>query len=144
MDNNDINIEEIMEEIRQNIKERGYDREPLSFEEVEMPQAVLQRGEGYQAEEFMSELDFMNHNCLNQFHVPIASRNPFSVFIKKVIRKVSRFIVFPLVNFQNAYNVSNLRCMNQVKEYMAELEEYKAKIDRLEKELKEIKEKDKS
>jgi len=41
--NNDINIEEIMEEIRQNIKERGYDREPLSFEEVEMPQAVLQR-----------------------------------------------------------------------------------------------------
>lgn len=142
MENNiDINIEEIMEEIRQNIKERGYDKEPLSFEEIEMPQAVLQQGEGYHADVFLSELDFMNHNCLNQFHVPVAGRNPFSIFVKKVIRKVTRFIVLPLVNFQNAYNVSNLRCMNQMKEYMAELEEYKVKIDKLEKELKEMKNK---
>ncbi len=135
----EINIEEIMKEIRQNIKDRGYDKEPISFDEIEMPKAVMQNGEKYDEEVLLSELDFLMHNCSNSFHVPVNGRNPFTVFIKKVIRKLTRFIVIPLVDFQNAYNVSNLKCINQMKAYMAELEEYKTKIDKLENELKEMK-----
>lgn len=138
---NNINIEDIMTEIRQNIKDRGYDKEPLSFEEVEMSKPVLLSGGGYNAEELIHELEYMNHNWCNTFNVPISGGNPFSVFIRKVIRKCTRFIVFPIVNFQNAYNVSSIRCINQIKEYMAELETYKARVDQLEKELKDIKSK---
>lgn len=136
-----INIEEIMKEIRQNIKDRGYDKVPVSFEEIEMKSSVLKIGTGYNSDEFINELEFLDGNCTTSFHVPIAGGNPIFVFIKKVIRKMTRFIVAPLVDFQNAYNVSNLKCMNQVSEYISEMEKYKSRIEQLEKELKEMKEK---
>lgn len=137
--NEGINIEEIMKEIRQNIKDRGYEKDPVSFEEIEMKNSVLKIGTGYDSDEFINELEFMDSNCTTSFHVPIAGGNPVSVFIKKVIRKLTRFIVAPLVESQNAYNVSNLKCMNQVSEYISEMEKYKERIVQLEKELKEIK-----
>lgn len=137
--NNEINIEEIMNEIRANIKERGYDKEPLSFEEVAVSKPVLQGDSEYDAEEFNREIEYLNYNWNNSFMIPIAGGNPIGVFIKKVIRKLTRFIVFPIVNFQNAYNASNVRCLKQIKEYMAEMEEYKVRIAKLEKEIEELK-----
>ncbi len=136
---NEINIEQIMEEIRQTIKDRGYDREPLSFEEVELSKPVLQSLDSYDPDEFMHELDYLNHNWNNSWHVPVNGTNPVSVWVKKGIRKCTRFLLFPIVNFQNAYNASAIRCFNQIREYMAELEEYKKKIEMLEKELEEMK-----
>ena len=136
--NKEINIEEIMEEIRANIKERGYDKEPLSFEEIEVSKPVIQGNSGYNAEELMSELGYLNRNWNNSIHAPINSRNSLATFVKKVIRKCTRFIVFPIVNFQNAYNASNVRCINQIKEYMAELEQYKTRVEKLEKEIQRL------
>ena len=136
---NEINIEEIMSEIRENIKERGYDKEPLSFEEVAVSKPVLQGESEYDAEEFNREIEYLNYNWSNTYQVPISGGNPIGVFIKKVIRKLTRFIVFPIVNFQNAYNASNVRCLKQIKEYMAEMEEYKVRIAKLEKEIEELK-----
>lgn len=135
----EINVEEIMEEIRKNIKERGYDKEPLSFEEVQTSQPALQGDVGYNADDFLHELEYLNHNWNNNFQTPVASRNAIATFIKRVIRKCTRFIIFPIVNFQNAYNVSNVRCLNQIKEYMAEMDRYKQRIEQLEKELEELK-----
>ncbi len=140
--NNDINIEEIMDEIRQNIKDRGYDKAPVSFEQIEIHSSVLKIGTGYDSDEFMNELEFLDSNCTTSFHVSIAGGNPFSVFIKKVIRKMTRFIVAPLVDSQNAYNVSNVKCMNQISEFISEMEQYKTRIEQLEKELKELKKND--
>lgn len=135
----EINVEEIMEEIRKNIQERGYDKEPLSFEDVQIPHAALQGDVGYNADEFIYELNYLNHNWNNNIQVPIVARNAVTNFIKKLIRKCTQFIIFPIVNFQNAYNVSNVRCLNQVKEYIAEMECYKQRIEQLEKEIKELK-----
>ena len=137
-----INIEEMMDEIRQNSKDRGYDKEPVSFEEIEIHSSILKIGTGYDSDEFMDELEFLDSNCTTSFHVPIAGGNPFSVFIKKVIRKMTRFIVAPLVDSQNAYNVSNVKCMNQISEFISEMEQYKTRIEQLEKELKELKKND--
>ena len=139
--NNEINIEEIMKEIRQNIKERGYDKEPLSFEDVTISEPVIQ-GEGqFSMEEFVGELNYLNRNWNNSLNATIESSNPVVVFVKKVIRKCTRFIVFPIVNFQNAYNVSNVRCLNQLKEAIILQEEYSKKIEQLEKEIEELKKK---
>lgn len=137
--NNEINVEEIMEEIRQNIRERGYDKEPLSFEEVQVSKPAIVADGGYSADQFLYELGYINHNWNNNFQVPVTGRNLLAVFIKKVIRKLTRFIVFPIVNFQNSYNGSNVRCMNQIKEYMAEMDVYKQRIEQLEKEIEYIK-----
>lgn len=137
--NNEINIEEIMEEIRQNIKDRGYDKEPLSFESVQVSKPAVVAGDGYNADQFMHELEYMNHNWNNNFQVPVTGRNFLATFIKRLIRKCTRFIIFPIVNFQNSYNVSAVRCLNQIKEYMAEMDVYKQRIEQLEKEIEYIK-----
>ena len=55
---------------------------------------------------------------------------------------MTRFIVAPLVDSQNAYNVSNVKCMNQISEFISEMEQYKTRIEQLEKELKELKKND--
>lgn len=138
---NEINIEQIMEEIRKNIKDRGYDKEPLDFEEIELSKPVLQSNTVYDPDEFLHELEYLNHNWNNSWQVPVNGANPVSVFLKKVIRKCTRFLLFPIVNFQNAYNASSIRCLNQIREYMAQTEIYKEKIEKLEKELQELKNK---
>ena len=139
--NNEINIEEIMNEIRQNIKERGYDKEPLSFEDVAMSEPAVSEDTHFSMTEFLTELNYMNRNCCNSLNVPVESRNSIGVFVKKMIRKCTRFIVFPIVNFQNAYNVSNVRCINQLKEYVVLMEGYTKRIEQLEKEVEELKKK---
>jgi len=136
---NSINIEEIMEEIREKIKNREYGNEPLSFEEIEMSEYADQNINGYNQEEFQRDLDFLNRNRGIPVNVPILAADPISSFIKKAIRKLTRFIIYPIVEFQNAYNASLLRCMHQVNEYIKELELYKEKIDKMEKEIEELK-----
>jgi len=134
-----IDIEKIMDEIRQNIKERGYDKEPISFEEIEIPKPVKSNNEVYHADKFFQELGYLNQNAINTRDVPINSKNPITLFTKKIIRNFTRFLIHPLVDFQNAYNISNYKCMRQIWEYMTEMETYKLKIEILEKELDEIK-----
>lgn len=139
--NNEINIEEIMNEIRQNIKERGYDKEPLSFEDVVISEPAVQSAGHFSMDEFITELNYLNRNWNNALNAPVESSNAVAVFVKKLIRKCTRFIVFPIVNFQNAYNVSNVRCINQLKEYVVLLEGYTKRIEQLEKEVEELKKK---
>lgn len=135
----EINIEEIMQEIRENIKQRGYEQEILSFDDVKLSPSAIKPTSGFSADDLIQEVDYMNRNWCNAYAVPISSKNPVAVLIKKVMQKLTNFIVFPIVNFQNEYNASNVRCVNQMKEYIAEMEEYKAKIEKLEKELKQVK-----
>jgi len=138
-----INIEEIMEEIRENIRNRDYDKEPLSFEEIEMSEPASQNVNGYNPEEFQRELNYINRNWSIPLNVPIIASNPIAVAVKKIIRSLTRFIVFPLANFQNAYNVSLLRCMYHLKEYTIEMEVYKKKIEKMEQEIEELKKQNK-
>lgn len=136
---NEINVEEIMAEIRSNIKERGYEPLPVEFEEITIDKPAIQPGIAFDADDFKQEVNYLNYNWNNSFQVPVSGGNKIAVFVKKMISKCTRFIVFPIVNYQNAYNASNARCMMQVKEYMAELEKYREKVDALEKELQALK-----
>lgn len=136
---NEINVEQIMAEIRNNIKERGYEQLPIEFEEITIDKPAMQPGTAFDAEEFMQEVEYLNYNWNNSFQVPISGGSKIAVFVKKMISKCTRFIVFPIVNYQNAYNASNAKCMMQMKEYMTELDAYRAKVDALEKEVQALK-----
>ncbi len=138
---NEINADVIMKEIRQNIENRGYAKDPISFEEVEMKRSALEINGKFDWDEFIYELEFLNDNCTNSFHLPVTAKKSFFSIIKKVICKMIKFIVVPVLDFQNAYNVSNLRCMCQINEYISDMEKYKARIEQLEEELRIIKEK---
>lgn len=135
----DINIEEIMEEIRQNIKERGYDKEPLSFDEIRNAGAVSAE-EAFHIDVLAQETEYLKCNWNNALQPPLAARNKLLRYIKTFIFRAIKPILFPIVNYQNAYNMSNARCMNQLKEYVFQLEQYKEQIELLQQQVQELKE----
>ena len=111
----------------------------MSFEDIVLSEPAVQGDNNFSMTEFLTELNYMNRNYNNSLNVPVESRSSIGVFVKKVIRKCTRFIVFPIVNFQNAFNVSNVRCINQLKAYITLLEDYTRRIEQLEKEVAELK-----
>lgn len=104
----DINIEKIMEEIREDIKAKGYTNDMLSFDEV----VTIKGTEGdFNRQEYDTALNYLNHS----YHVPSLrplGGNPLFVFVKKVIRKLTKFYVEPIVASQNEYNAFNVRVLN--------------------------------
>jgi len=126
-ENNDINVEEIMEQIRENIKERGYDKIPLSFEDIKISDPVIKGDAKYDPNSFNKEMTYLNNNWNNDWNIPI-SGGGMRAKLKKVVRKVTRFIVAPIVSFQNEYNASNVRLMKQMECRIEELEKQVAEL----------------
>lgn len=115
----EINVENIMEEIRMKIKERGESCDLLDFEMVPYESSTASNGEAFSMAAFEQNLNLANQNYLVQAY-RMLSGNPIGVFIKKVIRKLSKFYVEPIVEDQNQFNVYMLRSMNSVYSYIKE------------------------
>ena len=104
MDN--INTEEIMAQIRQEIKEQGLTSDMLSFEDI----PYRKPAQGGSAEEIMAWLD--SHHYVQPYKQ--LSGNPVSVFGKKTVRKLTKFYIEPIAAEQsdvNANIVDMLRCL---------------------------------
>ncbi len=112
MDNKAINIEEIMDEIRREIKEKGLSADMLSFEDVPCPKPEdAIKGNALDSEEIRNALIYMNGHYNVQPYKPLGG-NALVVFIKKVIRKLTKFYVEPVVFEQNTYNANTIRVLN--------------------------------
>lgn len=99
MPKNNLNIENIMEEIRAQVEEiNGYDVE-YEFEKITMPEADSQA----MAHRARYLIDGAAARRIVQPERPIEG-NPLAVFIKKIMRKMLRFYVHPNVFAQNDYN----------------------------------------
>lgn len=110
MDNKTIHIEEIMQNIRKEIKEKGLSSEMLSFEDVpyQKPDAAVN---GAGSEEVKNSLVYLNGHYNVQPYKPLGG-NPLFVFIKKVLRKLMKFYIEPIVNDQNNFNANVVRVLN--------------------------------
>ena len=121
-----IDVTKIMEEIRADIEKRGLRDEVLSFDEIPMPQqaTVVDSGAGpFNNDEFMDSNMYMNRCFQVQTWHPIRSSRALGfliVFFKKIIRKLIRFFIDPIVNEQNDFNANTTRSMNQVRNYIHE------------------------
>ena len=86
-----INIEEIMQEIRAQIQQRGYVRNELKFEDVEAGAGEVhdQIDDYFELNQFGLTVDHMKHTRkVRCWRMLDGSR--LSVFFKKMIRKMSR------------------------------------------------------
>lgn len=110
MDNKTVNIEEIMQGIRQEIKDKGLTSDMLSFEDVpyRKPDAVVN---GAGTEEVQESLIYLNAHYNVQPYKPLGG-NALVVFIKKVLRKLMKFYIEPIVNDQNQFNANVVRVLN--------------------------------
>lgn len=139
----DINIETIMQEIRAEIREKGYTDDLLSFNDVVVDTSRMNVQE-FDKITFNEEIYTINHSWNVQAYRQL-SGSKISIFIKKVIRKLVYFFVEPIVMEQDGFNASIVRAMNQmncfVDEKVHENEELKKQVAELTKKLKEIEEK---
>jgi len=108
MENEKINIEEIMAEIKQSIKEQGLTADMLSFEDVPYRKNA-QSGSASEA------LDYVSTHYYIQPYKELQG-NPVKVFIKKVIRKLTKFYIEPVVFEQNDFNANAVTVMKSLTE----------------------------
>ena len=126
-----IDVEKIMEEIRAEIKEKGYKPEDLDFSDIAVEVAKVNPDGGYNEGEMQGQLAFLNSHYNNPIYFPLQG-NPVKVFVQRAIRRALLFVIFPGFQFQTRYNVAAVRALNQVKNYMEEqqkeMDELKAEI----------------
>ncbi len=107
MEENNINIEEIMADIKREIKEKGLTGDMLSFEDVPYKKTPQAGGSVKEA------LDFLNSNYNVQPYKELKG-NPLKVVFKKIIRKLMKFYIEPTVNDQNNVNSSIVTVLNEL------------------------------
>lgn len=108
MDN--INIEEIMAQIKREIKEKGLTPDMLSFEDVpyKKPETVTS---GASLGDADKALEYLNSHYTIQPYKELKG-NPIKVFFKKVLRKLMKFYVEPVVFEQNDFNINTVNVLN--------------------------------
>jgi hypothetical protein len=114
---NEFNIEEVMDEIRKEIKEKGLTSDMLSFSDVTSV-SVADDGSFSKA-----GLDSCLANLSDSYVIRDnrqLSGNPIVVFIKRVIRKLTRFYVKPIVDAQTEFNAYTVQTANMLSRYVCD------------------------
>lgn len=109
--NNNLCIEDIMREIRQEIKDKNLTADMLSFEDIPYKKALDVSSED--SGEMDSAVMYLNSHFNVQPYKELTG-NAFVVFIKKVIRKLTKFYVEPVVFEQNQFNANTVKVINSL------------------------------
>lgn len=123
-----INVEKIMDEIRENIRTSGADKIPLTIADQKTVKAAA---EG--PSDLEQAVEYLTYNYEVQ-PCQLLTGNPVKVFVKRCIRKLAGYFFLPIVQQQNELNQYYLYVAETVVEQKNEIKTLKAEIERLEKE----------
>jgi hypothetical protein len=129
-----IDVRAILCEIRKNIKETGLSQNVLAFED-NFDEKFLSLIPTY--DDIEQKLEFLYNSWNIQPNKPLYG-NRLIVFVKKVIRKMIRFFIIPIVNEQNVFNRSVLHILKRNCELRKEINILKDQIMQLKKEVKKL------
>lgn len=119
----DINIEKIMEEIRNEIKDKGYTNDMLSFNDVQVDSTDVNVNK-FDKVVFNEELYTLNTLWNIQLYHNLGDakgiKSKIIVFIKRVIRKCVKFYIEPIINEQSTFNATAVRTFNLLNCYITE------------------------
>ncbi len=137
----EINIEEIMEEIRNDIKERGLKESELSFSEVstiDSSDFLYDKDHVFSMNGYMEIIRKINQQWNIPAYIPIQGRGKG---IKKIVGKLTNFAIIPRFSLQNDMNMSVTRGFNEMTAYIKMQDEtikkLNERIEVLEEKLKE-------
>lgn len=123
-----VDVEKIMEEIRQDIAKKGYREEDLHFKDIalstEEPSSMR-----YCREDAEKQLDYLSFHSNNPVFFPL-SGNPVKTFVQRVVRRIFLFVIYPAFQFQNKFNATATRFLKQSMNYMNENEALKEQMKR--------------
>lgn len=131
-----INIEEIMKEIRADIRARGLQDDEIKFGDIILSQITTP----YNMQPYREELEKMAEDKMVLSYRDVESDRPgigkFVTLLKKINRRLIAFYIEPIVDDQNKFNEETANLLVQT---LAKFSEQEEKISELEKELYECK-----
>ena len=143
-----INTEEIMNQIRENIKTRDYSDVDLKFEDMDV--SGVNKAElddlKYDPAAFADEIAAVNTFYGVNYWQPMDGGG-IKLAFKKFIRKFMKPVAAPLVASQNMYNNASAKSLSHVYAYIRDNEEFEAKkrvkelenkVDALEKRIEQL------
>ena len=122
-----INVEEIMVEIRKEIDEKGYRNETVLFSEIPLNTGSYEDNLGALHDRYT----VATYRVLESK----GALGAIKVFFRKIIRKLIRFYVDPIVFDQNEINKITIMCLH---DFYFDNETMRRKIQALEDEIKQL------
>lgn len=132
---NRIDVEEIMNQIRADIKEKGYKESDLNFTDIAIKEREAVLANSFNRMEYSNSLSRANAYVNPGFYSTNIGSGIKGI-VKKVIRKAIAPIMLPVCERQEIYNAASVRTLNQLNFYINELE---ARISELETEIQSLK-----
>lgn len=129
----DINVEEIMEKIRTEIKEKGYQESDLSFSDIPVPAVTGMVQEEFDLDRLKEKLQGANATYGVDYY-KVIENGGIKGFIKKAIRKTLKFLLYPLCQNQERFNSFSAQAMNQLFLYIQLQEKRINELENLQKE----------
>lgn len=114
--NKEINIEQIMAEIREKIRTEGkYDDIP-SFDDIPIHTASggMDMEEYMNREQLNESLAYLKANHHVAYYWEF-SGNKVKVLIKRIVRKLAKCLLLPIVDQQNGININATSCINNIR-----------------------------
>lgn len=129
-----INIDEIMQELRNNAKNKSYPKEAVAFD------AVCARKKEAEDFEFFRELmerdvRYMDRSYYVDYAQPITGRSPR---IKKFIKSLYQFHLRPLWDAQNCFNLKAASAMSQMRNFVLQQIEQNEQMEKHLEELRKV------
>lgn len=109
----EINVDKIMEEIREEIREKGMENHGPEFADVNLSKDFLKLPEKYDKDMMHRELVNLN-GIWDTSLEELTSGNPVKRAVKKVIQKAVRMVVSSHVVRQTAFNASVVDSINML------------------------------
>lgn len=136
----EINIEEIMQEIRDEVKAKGMKDQKLQFADVSLAEDAFELPEKYDS--FMMEKELLNLNGLWDTSLQeIRSASKLKKAVKKALKKAIGLIINPHIAQQTAFNASVVHSINMLNCLEKENEELRAQVEDLKRQIDRINEK---
>lgn len=132
--NNDINVEAIMKGIRDDIKASGRDKEALSF--IDQEAALDKKSTDTGLED---AVDYLSYNYEVKPY-QLLQGNKIAVFFKRLIRRLTSFLIMPIVAQQNTLNYYYYRVCENILTVKKDNDELKARAELLEKRISALEE----
>lgn len=117
----EVNVEEIMTEIRRKIQMETEVSQLPSFESVPIDGEVLQppvSDDGIDWQLLSASLEYINRNYEIPYYWSFGASS-VKTFVKRVVRKLARCIMLPILAQQNHINANVAKCISQLRNALA-------------------------
>ena len=138
----EIEVDNILNEVREDIKDKNLTEEKFDFKDVQISDSMFDLDHEFSMNEYMDTVKNINQLWKIPMSVHIQGRGKL---IKKLVERLTYFSIIPRFSSQNDFNKSVTKGFNEMAAYIVKqnetIDSLNEKVERLEKELKEEKDK---